>query len=151
MNAGERPTAVGVAVLRGRGEATSVLLIRRGRGAFAGAWTIVMGGIEPGERATETAKREVLEETGLDVTLLYTAGVLDTFYDPVADRVVFVPFFVARVVEGDVMTDEAHDAHRWVTLAEADGMLTFASQRRLLQDVYDAFVAREPEPWRALR
>jgi dATP pyrophosphohydrolase len=145
-----RPDAVGVVVLRGAGDEARILVIRRGRGVFAGAWTIVMGLIEPGERATETARREVLEETGLAVTVLYTAGALDAFYDPVKDRVVVVPFFVARVAAGDVRTDEAHDAHRWVPLGEAAPLLTFASQRRLLDEVRDAFVEREPEPWRAI-
>ena len=145
-----RPDAVGVVVLRGDGDAARILTIRRGRGVFAGAWTIVMGVIEAGERATETARREVLEETGLAVTALYTAGALDSFYDPVKDRVVVVPFFVARVAEGEVRIDEAHDAHRWVRLDEAAPLLTFASQRRLLDEIRIAFIEREPEPWRAI-
>jgi len=146
-----RPDAVGVVVLRGEGEPTRVLLLRRGRGAFAGAWTIVMGGVEVGEAATDTARREVREETGLAVTELFTAGELDTFYDPVRDRVVVVPFFVAQVEAGEVRTDEAHDAYRWVTFAEADELLTFTSQRRLLPEVQRAFVAQRPEPWRLIR
>jgi len=145
-----RPDAVGVAVLRGAGEHTRVLLLRRSRGVFAGAWTIVMGGVEPAERASDTVRREVLEETGLRVIALYTAGTLDSFYDPVADRIVMVPFFVARVEAGEVQPDGAHDQHRWASLAEADGALTFASQRRLLDDVRVAFVEREPEAWRAI-
>lgn len=146
-----RPDAVGVVVLRGDGDNARMLVIRRGRGVFVGAWTIVMGVIEDGERATETARREVLEETALGVTALFTAGALDSFYDPVKDRVVVVPFFVARVVEGEVRTDAAHDAHRWVTLDEAAPLLTFAAQRRLLDEVRSAFIEREPEPWRAIR
>ncbi|BDE05513.1 hypothetical protein WPS_07890 [Vulcanimicrobium alpinum] len=137
-------------VLRGAGEATRLLVLRRARGAFAGAWTFVMGGIEPGERASETARREVLEECGLAVTSLYTAGALDAFYDPVRDTIVHVPFFVARVVEGDVITDDAHDAHRWVSFDEAAALLMFAAQRRVLTEVHDAFVAREPDPWRSI-
>ena len=146
-----RPDAVGVVVLRVAGADAPLLMLHRARGAFAGAWTIVMGGIEPGERATETARREVLEETGLSITALYTAGALDTFYDPVRDRIVVVPFFVARVDEGEVQVDAAHDAHRWVSFAQADALLTFAAQRRLLPELHAAFVVREPEPWRTIR
>ena len=146
-----RPDAVAVVVLRGEGDATRVLLLRRARGAFVDAWTVVMGGIEGGERAPETARREVHEETGLDVTVLFTAGELDAFYDPVRDRIVVVPFFVARVEEGEVRVDAAHDAHRWATFAEAEELLTFAAQRRVLPEVHRAFVARSPEPWRTIR
>jgi 8-oxo-dGTP pyrophosphatase MutT (NUDIX family) len=145
-----RPDAIGVVVLRGAGELTRVLLLRRSRGVFAGAWTIVMGGVEPAERAVDTVRREVLEETGLRVTALYTAGSLDSFYDPVADRIVMVPFFVARVEDGEVQPDGAHDQHRWSSLAEAADLLTFVAQRRLLDDVRASFVEREPEAWRTI-
>ena len=145
-----RPDAIGVVVLRGAGELTRVLLLRRSRGVFAGAWTIVMGGVEPAERAVDTVRREVLEETGLRVTALYTAGSLDSFYDPVADRIVMVPFFVARVEDGEVQPDGAHDQHRWSSFAEAADLLTFVAQRRLLDDVRASFVEREPEAWRTI-
>ncbi|MEO7040202.1 MAG: NUDIX hydrolase, partial [Candidatus Elarobacter sp.] len=82
---------------------------------------------------------------------LYTAGELDTFYDPVRDRIVHVPFFVARVDDGDVTLEEnVHDEHRWVSFAEAEQVLTFAAQRRVLDEVHRAFVVRTPDPWRLL-
>jgi len=146
-----RPDAVAVLVLHGAEEDTRVLLLRRARGAFAGAWTFVMGLVEDGERGTEAAARELAEETGLSPVALYTAGELDTFYDPVRDRIVHVPFFVARVHDGDVRLEEdVHDEHRWVTFAEAENVLTFAAQRRVLGEVQRAFVARAPEPWRTI-
>ena len=146
-----RPDAVGIVVLRGAGEATEILLLRRGGGAFAGAWTIVMGGVEDGERATDAALRELREETGLTAAAFYTAGELDAFYDPVRDRIVHVPFFVARVGDDAVILEEhVHDAHRWVTFAQAEALLEFAAQRRLLGEVRRAFVAAEPGPWRRL-
>lgn len=145
-----RADAVAVAVLRGRDEQTQVLLIRRARGAFAGAWTFVMGLVEENERATDAALREVGEETGLRCAAFYTAGELDTFYDPVKDRIVQVPYFVARVVTDEVVLDEAHDAYRWTTFAEADEMLEFAAQRRILGEIRRAFVERDPAKWRTI-
>ena len=68
MKPDSRPDAVAVLVLRGAGEDARVLLLRRSRGAFAGAWTFVMGGVEDGERATDAARRELREETGLSAT-----------------------------------------------------------------------------------
>jgi dATP pyrophosphohydrolase len=152
VKANSRPDAVAVLVLRGAGAGTRVLLLRRSRGAFAGAWTFVMGGVEDGERATDAARRELLEETGLTASAFYTAGELDAFYDPVRDRIVHVPFFVARVngEAGIVLEDDVHDEHRWLPFAEAEELLTFSSQRRVLDEVRRAFVAREPDPWRAI-
>ena len=129
-----------------------ILLVRRASGAFSGAWTFVMGGVEDGERATDAARRELIEETGLPATTLFTAGELDAFYDPVRDRIVHVPFFVAYVAAGDVVLEtDVHDEHRWVTFAQAAELLEFASHRRVLDEIHGAFVARTPQPWRTIR
>jgi dATP pyrophosphohydrolase len=147
-----KPDAVAIVVLRAAGADAEVLLLRRARGAFAGAWTFVMGVIEPGERATDAARRELIEETGLAATALFTAGELDAFYDPVRDRIVHVPFFVAHVDAGDVALEAGvHDEHRWVTFAQAEELLEFAAQRRVLDEIGRAFVARTPQPWRTIR
>jgi dATP pyrophosphohydrolase len=149
---GNRPNAVAVLVLRGTGEETQVLLLRRSAGAFAGAWTYVMGGVEEGERGTDAARRELFEETGLSLVTLFTAGALDAFYDPVRDSIIHVPFFIAHVGEGDVILEnDVHDEHRWVTFPEAERMLEFASHRRVLAEVHRAFVAQSPAPWRRIR
>jgi len=150
MKPGERPDAVAIVVLRGAGDDAHLLVLRRARGAFAGAWTVVMGTVEQGERATETARRELREETGLGAARLFTAGELDAFYDPVHDRVVHVPFFVAYLEPGEIVLDAAHDAHRWVTFAEAAELLEFAAQRRVLDEIRRAFVDREPQAWRVI-
>jgi len=111
-----------------------------------------MGGVEDGERATDAARRELAEETGLTPAAFFTAGELDAFYDPVRDRIVHVPFFVARVDDRDiVLEDDVHDEHRWVRFAQAEEMLEFAAQRRVLDEIHRAFVARAPAPWRTIR
>lgn len=139
-------------VLRPAGTDAEILLLRRSAGAFAGAWTFVMGGVEDGERATETARREVFEETGLNATALFTAGELDAFYDPVRDRIVHVPFFVAYVDAGDVALEpHVHDEHRWATFTQAAELLEFSSQRGVLGAVHRGFVARRPRPWTEIR
>ena len=111
-----------------------------------------MGGVEDGERATDAARRELIEETGLAATELFTAGELDAFYDPVRDRIVHVPFFVAYLQPGDVVLETGvHDEHRWVPFAQAAELLEFASHRRVLEEIHREFVARTPQAWRTIR
>jgi dATP pyrophosphohydrolase len=111
-----------------------------------------MGGVEEGESGTDAARRELFEETGLTLVTLFTAGELDAFYDPVRDRIVHVPFFVAHVGEGEIALEaDVHDEHRWVSFAEAAELLEFAAQRRALEEIHRAFVARAPQRWRTIR
>jgi 8-oxo-dGTP diphosphatase len=55
---------VGAIVLDGAGR---LLLVRRGREPSRGLWSLPGGRVEPGESGPEAVRREVLEETGLQV------------------------------------------------------------------------------------
>ena len=111
-----------------------------------------MGTVEQRETGVQAAKRELREETGLTLTALYTAGEVDAFYDPVADKIVHVPFFVARVADGNVVLEElVHGEHRWVGIAKAREMVEFPAQARILESIREAFVLNEPAAWRLIR
>src|SRR5581483_53312 len=51
-----------------------VLLVEMGKGALKGLWSLPGGHIEPGEAASAAARREVHEETGVEVEI---SGLLD--------------------------------------------------------------------------
>ncbi|MEX0874260.1 MAG: NUDIX domain-containing protein [Actinomycetota bacterium] len=51
-----------------------VLLIRRGKEPYKDHWSLPGGGIERGERVREAVRREVNEETGLEVDVGHVAG-----------------------------------------------------------------------------
>lgn len=60
----ERPI-LGVGALIPRGD--EILLVERGREPLKGYWSLPGGVVEAGEGLEEAIRREVLEETGLDV------------------------------------------------------------------------------------
>jgi 8-oxo-dGTP diphosphatase len=60
----------------------SLLLIQRKKDPFGGYWALPGGFIEPNETLEASARRELLEETGLEVGSLTTLG---TYGDPGRD------------------------------------------------------------------
>jgi 8-oxo-dGTP diphosphatase len=74
---------VGAVVLDGDGR---LLLVRRGREPSRGLWSVPGGRVEPGETGPDAVRREVREETGLDVVVGEPVG---TVRIPAGDGVVY--------------------------------------------------------------
>ena len=88
------PTASALVVRDGM-----LLLTRRAREPMAGWWDVPGGFIEPDEHPRDAARRELLEETGLEVELGEMIGV---FPDRYGDGVPTLNLFYAgRVVGGE--------------------------------------------------
>jgi len=67
---------VGAVVFKG----DEVLLVRRGQEPALGSWSLPGGLVELGETMAAAIKRELAEETGLSVTLLGIAAVLERIF-----------------------------------------------------------------------
>jgi len=93
------------------------LLIKRAAEPDAGLWSIPGGMVELGERAKEAAKREALEETGLEVEIDKVLGVVDKIVEGDEGRVKFhfvIVDYLAHAVGGSLeASSDALDA-RWV-------------------------------------
>jgi 8-oxo-dGTP diphosphatase len=58
---------VGALIFRGRGRRGAILLVERGGHPLKGYWSLPGGLVETGESLDEAVRREILEETGLNV------------------------------------------------------------------------------------
>ena len=96
-------------VLATRESRPRVLLIQRKKDPFAGSWALPGGFVEEDEKLADAARRELKEETGLDVDdieQLYTAG--DPGRDPRGWTVSVV--YLARVDANRLKPVAADDA-----------------------------------------
>lgn len=104
-------------------EAGQVALIRK-HNYPPGAWRAPGGGIAPGESFIEGARREALEETGLEVDLTrYLLRVFVTFTAGGCSQPWTTHVVTARAREGALATRDAREIAgvRWGTLAELTG------------------------------
>jgi 8-oxo-dGTP diphosphatase len=97
-----------------------ILLVKRGREPFLGEWAIPGGRIEDGETAEECARREMKEETGLDVEILRLTGI---YSDPKRDpRGIIAAAYLVRRIGGTVKGgDDAAEA-KWFELGKLPGL-----------------------------
>src|ERR1043165_9129645 len=131
----EQVSAGGV-VCRARGRRTEVALISVGEES---RWQLPKGLIGRGESPEEAALREVREETGLTCEIVAPVEEIEYWYFSKGGgaRVRFhkrVHFFLMGYVSGDVRAhdDEVNEA-RWFGLEEAVGVLSFKSERKVLE------------------
>ncbi|WP_152971017.1 NUDIX domain-containing protein, partial [Rhizobium ecuadorense] len=97
-----------VILLRNSDTETDVLMLRRNH-TLVGEWCQIAGGIEDGEKAWETALREVKEETGLICARLYSADICEQFYEADRDAITMAPVFVGFVdTRAQVVLNEEH-------------------------------------------
>ena len=147
-----RCRAVAAAIIAGRGPEAKLLILRRAGPVAGGAWGIVTGSVEPGEKAGEATRREIAEETGISIDRLYTSGLTETFYFAPDNVVELMPLFVAFVpAVVDVTLDHGSDKYQWCSRDEAIAHLTFAGQRRAIADIWHDFVLRQPEAFREVK
>jgi dATP pyrophosphohydrolase len=135
---------VSAIVLRKNGRKNEVLLLKRATSSF-GQWCQVAGGIEPGETAWQAALREIREETTLVPERLYSADLLEHFYETEKDAIWIAPVFVAFVGAGaKVQLNHEHSDYRWISFRKAIALVPFTGQKEILQNVERAFTKQEP-------
>ena len=120
----------GVAALVWHPPQNRYLLLRRALSKdFApGVWECVTGRVEQGEGFTEAVRREVQEEIGVAVSPIYILGTTH-FYrgTAVPQNELLGVVYLCALTDADpeaICLSSEHDAHCWVTAAEAGVLLS---------------------------
>ncbi len=107
-------------------------LIRQGR-----RWSLPKGRRDPGEALTDTARREVHEETGLRARIIEYLGVVEGLRHE-------THYFLMAVEADDGTHDDEVDRVRFATRSKAKRLLRSGSERRLLGQALDRLDGRAP-------
>lgn len=124
--------AAGGLIFRGADDEIEIVIVHRPR---YDDWTFPKGKAEPGESDEQTAKREVLEETGFTCEL--GVELPSVTYRDHKDRSKIVRYWIMTVALGSFEPNDEVDALEWVGVAEAGERLTYDHD----VDVLSAFLS----------
>jgi 8-oxo-dGTP diphosphatase len=129
----DRPiVGIGVVVLA----SNKVLMIRRANPPRQGQWSLPGGAQALGETVSDAARREVLEETGLDVEILGLVDVVDSIRSDNLGNVQYhytLIDFVAIATCSDIPiagSDASEVA--WMTLEKISGLELWSETNRII-------------------
>jgi 8-oxo-dGTP pyrophosphatase MutT (NUDIX family) len=136
--------AVTVAVRNAQGE---LLLIER---TDNGLWALPGGALDIGESVLQAARREVYEETGIDVEITGLSGIYSDprhviAYDNGEVRQEFSICFHARPVSGEPRSSSETSQTRWVSPDSLQSLKVHPSMRLRI----DRALKHEPHPYLA--
>ena len=128
-------TSAGGIVVRTIAGVAHIVAGHRRRLGNGGSWTLPKGTPNPPETLEETALREVAEETGLEVRIVAPIDRIEyVFVQGGAKIHKTVHFWLMEAIGGDLgRHDHEFDEVRWVPLADAPGLLTFETERALVE------------------
>jgi len=114
-----------------------VLLVKRANEPNKGKWSIPGGVVKLGESLIDALKREVIEETGLEVDVLDVACVSEEIVrddEGVKFHYVIIDFF-ADVVGGELKVGSDVEEAKWVGFDELDSIEIVDFVKKLIENV----------------
>jgi len=108
-----------------------ILLVKRGREPYKGFWATPGGYIDWDESAEETVKREVKEETDLDVT---SVKLFNAYTDPARHpKQTMALAYIVQVKDDEPKAGDDADAVEWFDLDKLPESMAF-DHRKLIAD-----------------
>jgi len=114
-------------------EGSRILLIRRKKDPFANSLALPGGFVNEGETVEDAAKREVLEETSLEIEPIDILGV---YSDPNRDprKHVMSVVFVGIVISGNAKASDDAASVQWVEVADIEKQQLAFDHALILRD-----------------
>ncbi len=141
-------TSAGGVVVRTVDGVSQIVAGHRRRERDGGTWTLPKGTPDASETLEDTALREVAEETGLAVRIVEPLDAISyTFAQDRARIHKTVHYWLMEPTGGDLARhDREFDEVRWVALADAPALLTFETERGLVEQAAAVIATRQGDP-----
>jgi dihydroneopterin triphosphate diphosphatase len=121
------------------GRPAFLLLYRAPHLMLGNTWQAVHGRIDENEKAYDAARREMIEETGLEPERFFKTDYVESFYSQDTDGIHLVPAFAGFVTGAPGATlSEEHTAYEWCPLDEAVDRFIWPSQRQAVRTIAEA-------------
>jgi dATP pyrophosphohydrolase len=121
-----------------------LLMKRASNEMYPNVWQMVTGSNEDGEKAYETALREIKEETSLIPKTIWIVPNVNSFYSAKDDSVNMVPVFVAEVdTDSKVVLSEEHIEFLWCSKEKANELFAWPGQRKSVDIIFEYFSNNE--------
>lgn len=118
---------------------TKTLIIRM----LGGHWSYPKGHVEDGETEVVTAKREIKEETNLEVEIDEAFREMTT-YSPKTGIMKDVIYFIAYAKNKEVTIQESELIdYKWLTLDEAVDLVTYKEDKEILRKAINYLNSKE--------
>ena len=125
-------TGVGAVVFRGE----QVLLIKRGKEPFKGQWSIPGGGLEYGETLHAGIKREVAEETGVEIDIIALLEVYENLPERSGDHHNIMVDYIAAWKSGEPVAGDDAVAAQFFPYEEALSRVAWDLTRTAIRDAF---------------
>ncbi len=138
---------VEVHLIRRSSEGIEFLLMKRAPyEKYPGIWQMVTGHVEQNEMAKDAALREAKEETGAEITNLWSIPHVNSYFDPFKDIVCNIPVFVIEVEKSFMpKLSVEHDEYKWVQKEEAQALVAWPGQRKSIEIIEEYFSEERSE------
>jgi 8-oxo-dGTP pyrophosphatase MutT (NUDIX family) len=99
----------------------------------SGHWSFPKGHVEPDESETDTARREILEETGVEVIIDSSFRETVTYF-PKKDTKKNVIYFLAKAKNHNFVKQDAEvEDIKWVDMGEVHNILTYENDKTIAE------------------